>query len=214
MSQPNATDCIFEHILGFMLPFYLAAAGGDAKLAREAIFELVEAYGCATAVELEIAGRILGFSTVAMDNLRLSMEPEMSDAQDPAVSLERGGTQPGGRAVQEDPGGDAGQAEAGGQADGGAAALDCPAPQVRTEKPRTPATAKEPLAAVGWRAAVAGGPGGHAAGRKCDAGRDSPMVDWLINRPLHSRLFRTGRAARAPPKSEQATTAHQRSAAA
>ena len=77
MSPPNAIDCIFEQILGFMLPFYLAAAGGDAGLAREAIAELVDAYDCATAAELEpLVGRILGFSTVAMDNLRLSMKPE------------------------------------------------------------------------------------------------------------------------------------------
>jgi imidazolonepropionase-like amidohydrolase len=81
MSQPNATDCLFEQILGFMLPFFLAAAGGDATLARDAILELLHAYDSATATELELAGRIVGFSTVAMDNLRLSMKPDLSDAQ-------------------------------------------------------------------------------------------------------------------------------------
>src|SRR3954470_13531740 len=34
MSQPTTIDCIFEHILGFMLPFFLIAAGGDKTLAR------------------------------------------------------------------------------------------------------------------------------------------------------------------------------------
>jgi hypothetical protein len=149
MSQPNATDCIFEHILGFMLPFYLAAAGGDAKLAREAIFELVEAYGCTTAVELELAGRILGFSTVAMDNLRLSMKPEMSDAQilryrSNAVALSRAGEQC--RKILEVMQGKRKPADKPMAVPRPSIA---PAPEVRTEKPRTPATTKEPLAAVG-----------------------------------------------------------------
>ena len=81
MSQPDPATCLFDQILGFMLPFYLAAAGGDAKLARDAILELLDAYNSATATELELAGRIVGFSTVAMDNLRLSMQPDLSDAQ-------------------------------------------------------------------------------------------------------------------------------------
>jgi hypothetical protein len=98
MSQPTITDCIFEHILGFMLPFFLAAAGGDKALARAAIIELAEAYNAATAVELELVGRILGFSTVAMDNLRVSMSPEMSDTKvlryrSNAVALSRAGEQ-------------------------------------------------------------------------------------------------------------------------
>src|SRR3954470_16380405 len=64
-----------------MLPFSLAAAGGDKALARAAIIELAEDYNAATAVELELVGRILGFSTVAMDNLRVSMDPDMSDTK-------------------------------------------------------------------------------------------------------------------------------------
>src|SRR5208283_5522580 len=81
MTQPDAIDCIFEHILGFMLPFFIAGAGGDTDLARAAISELADAYNVASATELELVGRILGFSTVAMDNLRLSMNPEMSDTK-------------------------------------------------------------------------------------------------------------------------------------
>jgi hypothetical protein len=81
-----------------MLPFSLAAAGGDKALARAAIIELAEAYNAATAVELELVGRILGFSTVAMDNLRVSMTPEMSDTKvlryrSNAVALSRAGEQ-------------------------------------------------------------------------------------------------------------------------
>jgi hypothetical protein len=150
MSQPNAIDCIFEQILGFMLPFYLAAAGGDGGLAREAIAELVEAYDCASAVELELAGRILGFSTVAMDNLRLSMQPEMSDAKilryrSNAVALSRAGEQC--RKILE---------VIQGKRKPPARPLAVPrpaiepGPEVRTEKPRTaPAAAKEPAVAAG-----------------------------------------------------------------
>jgi hypothetical protein len=99
-AEPETTtiDCIFENILGFMLPFFLSSAGGDADLARGAIRELAEAYNVATATELELVGRILGFSTVAMDNLRLSMNSEMSDTKvlryrSNAVALSRAGEQ-------------------------------------------------------------------------------------------------------------------------
>jgi hypothetical protein len=75
-SQPEPTtfDLIYQNILGFMLPFFLASAGGNADLACNTIRALAKSYNVAT--ELELVGRILGFSTVAMDNLRLSMNPE------------------------------------------------------------------------------------------------------------------------------------------
>src|SRR3954452_12786382 len=98
MSQPTTIDCIFEHILGFMLPFFLASTGGDRALARAVIIELAEAYNVAAAIELELVGRILGFSTVAMDNLQVSMNPDMSDSKvlryrSNAVALSRSGEQ-------------------------------------------------------------------------------------------------------------------------
>jgi hypothetical protein len=97
-SQPAAIDCIFDNILAFMLPFFLSAAGGDANLGRATIQQLAEAYNATTATELELVGRILGFSTVAMDNLRLSMNPGMSDTKilryrSNAVALSRAGEQ-------------------------------------------------------------------------------------------------------------------------
>jgi hypothetical protein len=96
--QPTAIDCIFENILAFMLPFFLSAAGGDADLGRAAIRDLAQAYHAATVTELELVGRILGFSIVAMDNLRLSMNPGMSDTKvlryrSNAVALSRAGEQ-------------------------------------------------------------------------------------------------------------------------
>lgn len=48
-------------------------------MANAAIRELIQAYNASTATELDLAGRIVGFSVAAMDNLRLSMKPGLSD---------------------------------------------------------------------------------------------------------------------------------------
>lgn len=80
-SQPGLVDCLFGTILGFMLPFYLAGSGGDVNVASAAILELIEAYSAATAAELDVVGRLLGFNAVAMDNLRLSMRSGLSDTK-------------------------------------------------------------------------------------------------------------------------------------
>jgi hypothetical protein len=78
-TEPNVSDCIFNTILGFLLPFFLAGAGGNQETAKAAIRELVNAYSAGTPRELDLAGRIVGFAIVAMDNLRLSMTPGLSD---------------------------------------------------------------------------------------------------------------------------------------
>jgi hypothetical protein len=62
-----------------MLPFYLPGAGGDAAVVRALMLELIEAYHATTAAESDLVGRLLGFSAAAMDNLRLSMRPDLSD---------------------------------------------------------------------------------------------------------------------------------------
>jgi hypothetical protein len=78
-SQPDTIDCLFMTILNFLLPFYLAGAGGNAEIARIAIADLVEAYDAATVRELDLAGRLVGYSAAAMDSLRLSMRADLSD---------------------------------------------------------------------------------------------------------------------------------------
>jgi hypothetical protein len=60
------------------LPFFLAAASGNVSAARAAVLELIGAYSPGTSIELDLAGRVIGFSIVAMDNLRLSMEDGLS----------------------------------------------------------------------------------------------------------------------------------------
>ena len=73
----TATACVLETIIGFLLPFFLTAAGGNVDTARAAIRQLIDAYGAATATELDLAGRIVGFSIAALDNLRLSMGADL-----------------------------------------------------------------------------------------------------------------------------------------
>jgi hypothetical protein len=97
--QSNPTlDCLYATICGFILPFFLAAAGGNVKAARAAVAELIDAYNPATPTELDLVGRIIGFSIVAMDNLRLSMDDDLSTTKllryrSNAVSLSRASEQ-------------------------------------------------------------------------------------------------------------------------
>jgi hypothetical protein len=79
--DPSAFDCILGNIFGFMLPFFLASAAGNAGLARTAIKELIDAYQASSPAELDLVGRVIGFSIAAMDNLRLSMTPDLSATQ-------------------------------------------------------------------------------------------------------------------------------------
>jgi hypothetical protein len=82
MTQPTMetqiTECLYGTVVGFMLPFFLTAAGENAEVARATILQLIDAYNATTAPELDLAGRIIGFSIVSMDNLRLSMTPDLS----------------------------------------------------------------------------------------------------------------------------------------
>src|SRR5580698_7394182 len=85
MNQPGpdvpAIDCVFDTILGFLLPFLLVSAGGNPAVARSAIRTLVDAYGASNATELDLVGRIVGFAIAGLDNLRLSMAPGLSDTK-------------------------------------------------------------------------------------------------------------------------------------
>lgn len=80
-SQTNPIDCLFTTILGVIVPFHLVANDGDAATIQAAVLELIEAYAAATAPELDLVGRMIGFATAAMDNLRLSARPELSDSK-------------------------------------------------------------------------------------------------------------------------------------
>jgi cell division septum initiation protein DivIVA len=79
--QNPSFECTFDTILRFMLPFFLTAAAGDPQIARATVNDLIQAYNASTAGELDLVGRVIGFSTAAMDNLRLSMAPGLSDTK-------------------------------------------------------------------------------------------------------------------------------------
>lgn len=79
-SNPSTRDCLFTAIIDFIVPFLLAAAGGNAVTAETGVRELIDAFNPSTNTELDLAGRIVGFSIAALDNLRLSMRPGLSDS--------------------------------------------------------------------------------------------------------------------------------------
>ncbi|WP_428542126.1 hypothetical protein [Rhodopila sp.] len=76
-SPQATTECVMQTILDFLLPFFLAAAGGNPVTARAAIRQLIAAHNAVDATELDLAGRIVGFSIAALDNLRLSMGADL-----------------------------------------------------------------------------------------------------------------------------------------
>ena len=77
-TTPQATtECVMQTILDFLLPFFLAAAGGNPVTARAAIRQLIAAHNAVDATELDLAGRIVGFGIAALDNLRLSMAADL-----------------------------------------------------------------------------------------------------------------------------------------
>jgi hypothetical protein len=79
--EADISECLLETIFGFMVPFFLAAAQGNPDLARATVRQLINAYNPGSPTELDLAGRIVGFSIVAMDNLRLSMTQGLSDTK-------------------------------------------------------------------------------------------------------------------------------------
>ena len=72
-------DCIFHTVAGYLMPFYLAGARGDTKLAQITIVSILRAYQAATPYELELAGRIIALNAAATDSLGRSMRPGLSD---------------------------------------------------------------------------------------------------------------------------------------
>jgi hypothetical protein len=93
--QPNTMDRAFEAICMLLMPFFLIGAGDDPEMARDAVSDLARAYRPADTQELDLVARIIGFSTTALDNLRLSIaSPTLSDTKvlryrSSAVSLSR-----------------------------------------------------------------------------------------------------------------------------
>ena len=75
----TSTECLFDTVFSFMLPIFLVNAGGDVRLARQSIIDLLDAYQAATAAELVLVAQIISFSHAAMDSLVQSMRPGLAD---------------------------------------------------------------------------------------------------------------------------------------
>jgi hypothetical protein len=102
MTHPERTgptiDTLHATICDFLLPFLLTEAGGNVETARAAILQLIDAYNPNGTTELDLVGRLIGFSITSMDNLRLSMGEGLSDTKvlryrSNAVSLSRAAEQ-------------------------------------------------------------------------------------------------------------------------
>ena len=80
--QPNrdANKAMFITAVGCLLPFHAPGFNGDRTPALNAIGELIQACRPAAPEEYDLAGRSLGYAAAAMDSLRLSMQPNLTDS--------------------------------------------------------------------------------------------------------------------------------------
>jgi hypothetical protein len=69
---------LLEYILGVLAPFLMAGSITDIHFARLAATEAIAAYKADGQAELVTIGRILAFALTALDNLRLSVAPDLS----------------------------------------------------------------------------------------------------------------------------------------
>jgi hypothetical protein len=98
-TQSDTMDRALEAICMLLMPFFLLGAGDDPEKAHRAVADLIQAYNPGTTQELDLAARIIGFSSAALDNLCLSMtSPTLSDTKvlryrSAAVSLGRSAEQ-------------------------------------------------------------------------------------------------------------------------
>jgi hypothetical protein len=79
--SPDATNCLFATILSYLYPFYALAADGDIAAACTAVALLIKDNRPSGPVETDLAGRLVGYGIAAIDNLRLSLQPGLSDTK-------------------------------------------------------------------------------------------------------------------------------------
>ncbi len=74
------TGTAIDHVLAFLIPIFLTAAGGDHQAARRAALELLQSHGAATGPELLLSAEVIALSFATLDNLAKSVA-------DPALSI-------------------------------------------------------------------------------------------------------------------------------
>lgn len=72
------TGTALDHVLAFLIPFFLRGAGGDQALARQAAVQLLESHGAVTDWDVLLVAEIIAFSFTTLDNLGKSIaDPDM-----------------------------------------------------------------------------------------------------------------------------------------
>jgi flagellum-specific peptidoglycan hydrolase FlgJ len=73
------TGTLLDHVLGFLIPFFLTGTDGDDAPARQAAIELLQSYGTTTDQQLVLAAEIVAFSLTTLANLGQSVaDPDLS----------------------------------------------------------------------------------------------------------------------------------------
>jgi hypothetical protein len=79
--SPEGSNCVFKTVLVCLYPFYLPAADGDVAVACSSVALLIQDNRPSGPVETDLVGRMVGYGIAALDNLRLSMQPGLSDSK-------------------------------------------------------------------------------------------------------------------------------------
>jgi hypothetical protein len=78
---PHPTDILLELIYCVLTPLFMAGCYGDMDNGRLAAVETIASYRPATQADLIKIAQIIGFGLAALDDLRLSMHPDVGLAQ-------------------------------------------------------------------------------------------------------------------------------------
>jgi hypothetical protein len=74
-----STGTALDHVLAFLIPFFLQGVGGDHAAARSACVRLLYSYGAETDQQCMLAAEIIAFSFTTLDNLGQSFaDPDMA----------------------------------------------------------------------------------------------------------------------------------------
>jgi hypothetical protein len=72
-------ETALNHVLAFLLPFFLQGAVGNADLARAAALQLLGSYGATSSSDLLLAAQVIAFSFSTLDALGKAVaEPDLS----------------------------------------------------------------------------------------------------------------------------------------
>ena len=77
-TEPPPSGLLMGFILSLLTPFLMTGSIADPDLARRAVQETIDAYKTTAADQLVSTAQIVAYALTALDNLRLSLPPELS----------------------------------------------------------------------------------------------------------------------------------------